>query len=110
VEDQIRFKLMRLFPFIHKPVNAIYSFVKRGGREPGAVLPNAINGPFTEASSLSCVQFGASPPSFHEIRSLARRLYAEENGEEFTQRLLGHKNMSMTKKYLDSCGQEYVMI
>nr|WP_286165229.1 tyrosine-type recombinase/integrase [Pantoea sp. 201603H] len=88
----------------------IYSSVRRGGRKPGAVLPDAITGAFTEARSQSGIQFGANPPSFHEIRSLASRLYAVENGEEFAQRLLGHKNMSMTKKHLDSRGQEYVMI
>lgn len=88
----------------------IYSSVRRGGRKPGAVLPDAITGAFTEARALSGIQFSASPPSFHEIRSLASRLYAAENGEEFAQRLLGHKNMSMTKKYLDSRGQEYVMV
>ena len=59
----------------------IYSSVRRGGRRPGAVLSDAITGAFTEARSLSGVQFGASPPSFHEIRSLASRLYAVENGE-----------------------------
>ncbi|MGK3125250.1 tyrosine-type recombinase/integrase [Candidatus Pantoea formicae] len=40
---------------------------------------------------------GSNPPSFHEIRSLASRVYEMENGEDFAQRLLGHKNMSMTK-------------
>lgn len=59
----------------------IYSSVKRGGRKPGAVLPDAITGAFTEARSLSGIQFGASSPSFHEIRSLASRLYAVENGD-----------------------------
>ena len=31
-------------------------------------------------------------------------------GEDFAQRLLGHKNLKMTKKYLDSRGAEYVMV
>lgn len=88
----------------------LYSAVRRGGRKPGALLPDAITGAFTEARALSGIQFSASPPSFHEIRSLASRLYAAENGKEFAQRLPGHKNMSMTKTYLDSRGQEYVMV
>lgn len=45
----------------------IYSSVRRGGGKPGAVLPDAITGAFTNARSLSGIQFGASPPSFHEI-------------------------------------------
>jgi integrase len=56
------------------------------------------------------LKFGPYPPSFHEIRSLASRLYEKEKGEEFAQRLLGHKNLSMTKKYLDSRGAEYVRV
>ncbi|WP_233593059.1 hypothetical protein [Candidatus Pantoea deserta] len=40
---------------------------------------------------------GANPPTFHEIRSLSGRLYETRNGEAFAQRLLGHKNLSMTK-------------
>ena len=52
----------------------------------------------------------ANLPSFHEIRSLASRVYEKERGEDFIQRVLGHKNLKMTKKYLDSHGAEYVMI
>ncbi len=51
-----------------------------------------------------------SPPSFHEIRSLASRLYAAEYGMEFAQKLLGHKSMKMTSLYLDSRGREWVEI
>jgi len=53
---------------------------------------------------------GPNPPPYHEIRSLASRLYEKERGEEFAQRLLGHKNLAMTKKYLDARGSEYVMV
>ena len=88
----------------------IYSAVRRGGRRAGPVLPDALTSAFAEARDLSGLQFGPHPPSFHEIRSLSGRLYEAENGEEFAQRLLGHKNISMTKKYLDSRGQEYVMV
>ncbi|WP_337039010.1 tyrosine-type recombinase/integrase [Pantoea anthophila] len=88
----------------------IYSSVRRGGRKPGAVLPDALTGAFAEAREMSGIKFGPNPPTFHEIRSLASRLYEVENGEDFAQRLLGHKSLSMTKKYLDSRGQEYVMV
>ncbi|KAA5972320.1 MULTISPECIES: tyrosine-type recombinase/integrase [unclassified Pantoea] len=88
----------------------IYSSVRRGRRKPGAVSPDALTGAFAEAREMSGIKFGPNPPTFHEIRSLASRLYEVENGEDFAQRLLGHKNLSMTKKYLDSRGQEYVMV
>lgn len=88
----------------------IYSAVRRGGRKPGPVTPDALTQAFSEARELSGIRFGPNPPTFHEIRSLASRLYETENGEEFSQRLLGHKNLSMTKKYLDSRGQEFVMV
>ncbi|PUX39553.1 integrase [Cronobacter turicensis] len=43
-------------------------------------------------------------------RSLAGRRDEVEYGKEFAQRLLGHKNLTMTKKYLDARGAEYVMV
>ncbi|KNC11536.1 integrase [Pantoea sp. RIT-PI-b] len=88
----------------------IYSSVRRGGRKAGPVAPDALTGSFAEAREASGLVFGTNPPTFHEIRSLASRLYEVENGEDFAQRLLGHKNIAMTKKYLDSRGQEYVMV
>ena len=51
-----------------------------------------------------------NPPPFHEIRSLAGRLYEKERDEKFAQRLLGHKNLTMTQKYLDARGAEYDMV
>jgi integrase len=52
-------------------------------------------------------QEGKTPPSFHEIRSLAERLYDKECGPGFTQKLLGHKSASMTAVYHDSRGSEW---
>ncbi|GGD63006.1 tyrosine-type recombinase/integrase [Caballeronia grimmiae] len=53
---------------------------------------------------------GKTPPSFHEIRSLAARLYAEERGAAFAQALLGHKSSSMTELYRDIRGREWTEI
>ncbi|WP_434715470.1 tyrosine-type recombinase/integrase [Paraburkholderia sp. A3RO-2L] len=50
---------------------------------------------------------GKTPPSFHEIRSLAARLYSDERGADFAQALLGHKNAQMTALYRDSRGLEW---
>ena len=47
---------------------------------------------------------------FAVLRRLVRKLYEAEHEEEFAQRLLGHKNLTMTKKYLDARGAEYVMV
>lgn len=53
---------------------------------------------------------GKTPTSFHEIRSLAARLYEEQYGEKFSQALLGHKSAEMTAHYLDSRGKEWAEI
>lgn len=51
-----------------------------------------------------------SPPTFHECRSLAARLYTEQNGEGFAQLLLGHKNAKTTEIYKDVRGSEWLEI
>ncbi len=56
------------------------------------------------------VEAGKTPPSFHEIRSLAARLYSEQYGPEFAQALLGHKSAEMTALYRDSRGREWTEI
>lgn len=48
-----------------------------------------------------------SKPTFHEIRSLSARLYEEEKSAEFAKKILGHKSMQMTDKYLDDRGNGY---
>jgi integrase len=53
---------------------------------------------------------GKSPPSFHEIRSLAIRLYSDEYGAEFAQALVGHKSAEMTALYRDNRGREWTEV
>lgn len=50
---------------------------------------------------------GKTPPSFHELRSLAERLYREEQGAEFAQALLGHKHAKTTALYNDLRGSAW---
>lgn len=88
----------------------LYSSVRRGGRKPGPLTPDGLTQAFSTVRDATGLKFGPNPPSFHEIRSLAGRLYESERGEDFAQRLLGHKNLTMTKKYLDARGAEYVMV
>lgn len=53
------------------------------------------------------VEESKQPPSFHEIRSLAARLYTVQYGPEFAQALLGHKSAAMTERYRDARGAEW---
>jgi integrase len=48
---------------------------------------------------------GKTPPTFHEIRSLASRLYNKQGIDD--QALLGHKSGSMTAAYRDVRGTEW---
>jgi integrase len=56
------------------------------------------------------VEDGRTMPTFHELRSLAARLYTEQYGAEFAQALLGHKSAEMTALYRDSRGREWTEI
>ncbi|WP_243701392.1 tyrosine-type recombinase/integrase [Sodalis ligni] len=67
-------------------------------RRPGPLTADGLTQAFSDVRDASGFPFSANPPSFHEMRSLAGRLYEIEYGAEFAQKLLGHKNMSMTKK------------
>lgn len=51
---------------------------------------------------------GHLPPSLHEIRSLAARLWADQHGPAFAQALLGHKSADMTALYRDVRGSEWI--
>jgi integrase len=88
----------------------ISSSSTKAGRKQGALNADSITKAFVRALKDSGVKHEDSPPSFHEIRSLASRLYAAEYGMEFAQKLLGHKSMKMTSLYLDSRGTEWVEI
>jgi len=48
------------------------------------------------------------PPSFHELRSLSGRLYADQGVD--AQSLLGHKDAQTTALYLDDKGEEWISV
>lgn len=50
---------------------------------------------------------GRTLPTFHEIRSLAERLYKSEYDAGFAQSILGHRNAKMTAVYDDLRGSSY---
>jgi enterobacteria phage integrase len=39
------------------------------------------------------------PPTFHELRSLAARLYSEQHSADFAQAIPGHRSAGMTAIY-----------
>lgn len=53
---------------------------------------------------------GGTAPTFHELRSLAARLYTKQYGAEFAQAILGHKSASMTEMYRDTRGAEWTEV
>lgn len=83
-----------------------YAFNKPGD----PVWKDTISRGFTKARKKADItwQEGKEPPTFHEIRSLAERLYEKEFDGSFTQKLLGHKSAKMTAVYHDSRGSEWL--
>ncbi|HEJ9059520.1 MULTISPECIES: tyrosine-type recombinase/integrase [unclassified Serratia (in: enterobacteria)] len=65
---------------------------------------------FKDSRRASGLEWKTSPPSFHELRSLSARLHKKENGEEFSQHLLGHKSAEMTAKYHDERSDKWVFV
>lgn len=59
---------------------------------------------------ITATQEGGTPPSFHEIRSLAERLYKKEYGAEFAQAIMGHKHAKMTAEYDDLRGSGWAVV
>ena len=79
-----------------------------GRARPGhCVKGDTIGEMFTDARNDAGIeaQDGRTPITFHEIRSLAERLYRDEFGPGFAQAILGHKNAAMTDKYNDLRGE-----
>lgn len=74
------------------------------------IHPDTVTRRFSELIAGLGLDWGdKTPPTFHEIRSLSERLYAEQGGVN-TQELLGHKDPRMTSVYHDSRGAEWVKV
>lgn len=65
---------------------------------------------FTKARNETGIIWEGDPPSFHEIRSLAARMYKSEKGEKYAQSILGHKSAEMTERYTDFRGSQWLEI
>ncbi|WP_411752070.1 tyrosine-type recombinase/integrase [Serratia sp. (in: enterobacteria)] len=87
----------------------IINTTRRSKNGDKSLHPDALTKAFVKARNATMLELGDNPPKFHEIRSLASRLFSIEKGEEFA-RLLGHKSAVMTKKYLDLRGKEYLLV
>lgn len=81
----------------------------RAGDSMGAEgLSNAFKDARNEVGIIA--EEGRTPPSFHEIRSLAERLYKKEYGKEFAQAIMGHKHAKMTADYDDLRGSGWNVV
>ncbi|EAZ5034743.1 integrase [Salmonella enterica] len=76
----------------------------------GSLHPDSLTKKFVAARRLAGINFSDNPPTFHEIRSLAGRLYRDERGEDFAQKLLGHTSENTTKLYLDDRDEKAYMM
>lgn len=81
---------------------------KRGAQ----VSQSALNQAFARAREKAelTIPDGATPTTFHEIRSLSARLHTDSNGKDFAQALLGHSSAAMTELYRDVRGQQWVEV
>ncbi len=89
----------------------IHHSARAGQAKPGhPVRRQTITGEFARARDLAKLSFpaGSTPPTFHEIRSLAARLYTEQGTD--AQALLGHKSPDMTAIYRDVRGAEWIEV
>ncbi|SAK62462.1 integrase-like protein [Caballeronia temeraria] len=91
----------------------IHFIATSGGSRPGdACKPATLSTRFAamrDAAGLVAPD-GKTPVTFHELRSLAARLYTEQHGADFAQALLGHKSPEMTALYRDSRGREWTEV
>lgn len=78
-----------------------------------AIHVNALSRAFTEARKLAEVPDvmpdGKGAPTFHEIRSLSKRLYLKQGGVD-TKALLGHATDSSANLYADPRGVEHIRV
>lgn len=89
----------------------IHQTVNRGNSPTGRkIWIDTLSKRFAETlTSLQIDWADKEPPTFHEIRSLAERLYSAQGGVN-TQELLGHKDPETTALYHDSRGSEWVQL
>ncbi|KAA0575805.1 tyrosine-type recombinase/integrase [Azospirillum sp. B21] len=87
-----------------------HAAARNGTKAGAAVWLNTISSAFAAARDRAGIigAAGKTPPTFHELRSLAARLYAQQGTD--AQALLGHKSPEMTAVYRDARGAEWVEV
>lgn len=90
--------------------DAVIHHAREFGNAPlgSGVHVNNLSRSFQQARELAGVT-GANPPTFHEIRSLAKRLYKTQ-GNVDTKALLGHLTEKMSDLYADPRGAEPIRV
>lgn len=87
----------------------IHHMSDRGNVTRGAPIPlGSISSAFAEARLLAGIS-GENAPSFHEIRSLSKRLY-DAQGNVDTKQLLGHLTDKMSELYANNRGLEPIRV
>jgi integrase len=87
----------------------LHHLTKAGNTLPGhPVSPDGVTRAFERARELAKID-GPHPPTFHEIRSLCKRLYTAQGGVD-TKALLGHKDDGTASLYADPRGIEPVRV
>lgn len=89
----------------------VHNSTRRKGSRLGDPVPvDRISKDFSAAVTALGLDWGAlAPPTFHEIRSLSKRLYKAQGGVD-TKDLLGHKTEQMSDLYADSRGTEFKLV
>jgi integrase len=84
----------------------IHQTYRGGSSKPGAAIAlRAFSDAFTDAVRRLGLQWGdRSAPTFHELRSLSKRLYDAQGGVD-TKQLLGHSSASAAATYADARGE-----
>jgi hypothetical protein len=91
-----------------------YRYVIHHAREFGnaplgsSIHPDTMSHAFAQARELAGIA-GDNPPTWHEIRSLSKRLYLEQ-GDVDTKALLGHKTERMSEMYADPRGSAPIRV
>jgi hypothetical protein len=91
-----------------------YRYVIHHAREHGnaplgsSIHPDNLSHSFAAARELAGIT-GDNPPTWHEIRSLCKRLYDQQGGVD-TKALLGHKTEKMSALYADARGAEPIRV
>jgi integrase len=87
----------------------IHHVRNKGGAKSGQPIKlDAITNAFADARKLAGIE-GDDAPSFHELRSLAKRLYEKQGGVD-TKALLGHMKETAADLYADGRGIEPIRV